>query len=73
MNQRRLNHGYLFILAALTGVALIGIALIIFVVESWLARIGVFLGVGSFVLLVFMGVTFWFGGLANSHVGEPPS
>jgi len=66
MKQRRLDHWYLVILAALTGVALSGIAVIIFVLESWWARIGVFFGVGSFVLLVFMGVTFWFGGLANS-------
>lgn len=73
MNQRRLNHGYLLILAALTGVALTGIAVIIFVLENWWARIGAFFGVGAFVLLVSMGVTFWFGGLANRSVGEPPS
>ena len=70
MNQRRLNHWYLVILAVLTGVALSGIAVIIFVLESWWARIGVFFGVGAFVMLVFMGVTFWFGGLANNPSTE---
>ena len=65
MASRRLNHWYLVILAVLTGVALSGIAVMIFVAQAWWARLAVFFGVGGFVVFVFMGVTFWFGGDAG--------
>jgi hypothetical protein len=58
----------LIFLAAMAGLIIIGLgtlAICIWILESWWARVGLCLGVGCFLMMVFYGAVFWLAALAN--------
>ena len=66
MTLKSINRIYFSILIGLVLISLGGIYWMIWIAESWWARIGIFFGVGCFVMFVFMAATFACAGYANS-------
>ena len=54
------------VIAGLVSISLGTIAVCIWVLDSWAARIGLIMGVGTVLIFVFYGTVFWLAAKANS-------